>query len=65
MTKASDIEALAECPFCGVPLTIRRSVNPSARCDTDGCWMCERMIAIPLDDPRHVAAWNTRARKEP
>jgi hypothetical protein len=56
----ADEVKLKACPFCGVPLTVRHSVNPSARCDTPGCWMNARMIAVPLDEPRQVAAWNAR-----
>ena len=52
---------LAACPFCGKQMFEQNlGNNPTARCDTKGCWMHERALAIPLDDQRHVAAWNTR-----
>ena len=51
---------LLPCPFCQKPLT----VNPAndAFCQTPRCWMASRLIAIPLDVPDQVEAWNTRAR---
>ncbi len=64
-TESMVTQALKPCPFCGVALTIRNSVNPSARCDTEGCWMNARMIAIPLDDPRQTTAWDTRTAAQP
>lgn len=55
------IERLKPCPFCAQSLFVRRGVNAYGRCETSGCWAEERKIMIPLDDPRQVAAWNTRA----
>ena len=55
-------EGLKPCPFCGEPLHIRSGVNSYGRCETEGCWMSERAITVPLSDPRQVAQWNTRAR---
>lgn len=53
---------LKPCPFCLRPL--KRSsgkFNPMAVCETDGCWMKEKQIAVPCDDPFSVKSWNTRA----
>jgi hypothetical protein len=61
-TPPQEVEELKPCPFCGVPLTIR---HWSGRCNTDGCWMSERRTAVPLDDPKQVAAWNTRTPPPP
>lgn len=55
----SDI--LKSCPFCQKPLTVRAGVNAYGRCDTPSCWMEARKIALPLDDPEQVRAWNRRA----
>lgn len=52
---------LKPCPMCNRPLTVSLGVNPTARCNTPDCWISERRIGIPLDDPKQVAAWNTRA----
>jgi hypothetical protein len=52
---------LADCPFCGAPLTLGGGVNPWGRCDTPECWMNERKLVIPLDEPTQITAWNTRA----
>lgn len=52
--------ALKACPFCGDSLYIRRGANPYGRCETRGCWMHERRVAVPLHDPVQVAAWNNR-----
>ncbi len=54
------VPVIQACPFCGEALNERHSVNPSARCGTEGCWLNARMIGIPLDDPAQVAAFNTR-----
>lgn len=55
-------EDLLPCPMCGCDLFIRRGVNPYGRCDTIGCWTNARAVTVPLDDPKQVAAWNTRAK---
>lgn len=53
--------ALRVCPFCGVaPQSMWRRVNPHAGCATDGCWGA-KLPRVALDDPKQVAAWNTRA----
>lgn len=51
---------LEACPFCGSALAVvwRRS-NPRASCKTPDCWS-GKGIAIALDDPQQVAAWNCR-----
>lgn len=55
-------KALLPCPFCGQPLAYTSGkLNISGRCDTKDCWLHERKIAIPIDDPRQVSAFNTRA----
>jgi hypothetical protein len=67
MTSELTVEQQAElkpCPFCGDDLYITRGVNPSARCETVGCWMHERMIGITVEDPRQVEQWNTRITTE-
>lgn len=51
---------LKGCPFCGAALFIRHSVNSYGRCETPGCWVHERKVTVPLDDPTEVAAWNRR-----
>jgi len=51
---------LSACPFCGKSLLIRAGVNAYGRCESWGCWMNGRNIAVPLDDPAQVIAWNTR-----
>lgn len=56
---------LEPCPFCGVPLTVRPSVNEVGLCDTPGCWMNQRMIGVVLDDPNQVQGWNRRAHLSP
>ena len=53
---------LRACPFCGAALRIRNSVNAYGQCETEGCWMNARKVIVPLDDPRQVSGWNTRAR---
>ena len=53
---------LRACPFCGAALRIRNSVNAYGQCETEGCWMNARKVIVPLDDPRQVSDWNTRAR---
>jgi hypothetical protein len=64
-TKPERVYPVAQCPFCGQSMYVRRGVNPSARCDTEDCWMAERSIAIPLDDPRQLAQWNKRPEAQP
>ena len=51
---------LKPCPFCGSALTISRGHNPMGRCDTPGCWMRDRAIAVPLDDHHQAETWNRR-----
>ena len=53
---------LRACPFCGAALRIRNSVNAYGHCETEGFWMNARKVIVPLDDPRQVSGWNTRAR---
>ncbi|WP_226018468.1 hypothetical protein [Novosphingobium sp. FKTRR1] len=61
MTIEEHTEAtLKPCPFCGSALGIRRSVNPYGRCNTDGCWMHDRKIIVPIDDGMQIEQWNTR-----
>lgn len=55
------MDDLNPCPFCGASLVIRHKVNPLAECLTDGCWLNARQLAIAVDEPAHVAAWNRRA----
>lgn len=52
---------LEVCPFCGEPLFMRGGPNNYGRCETNGCWVNERKATVPVDDPRQVAQWNTRA----
>jgi hypothetical protein len=61
MTATNVSDELKPCPFCGEPLTVGGGCNPYGRCDTENCWMSARRIALPIDDPRQVEAWNTRA----
>lgn len=50
------------CPFCGNGLTYSSGrMNKVGYCDTEDCWLHERKVTVPLDDPRQVAAFNTRA----
>jgi hypothetical protein len=52
---------LRPCPFCDKPLRVgSRKINPHARCVTEDCYGA-KMPVVNLDDPRSVAAWNTRA----
>ncbi len=55
------IVELLPCPFCRKPIRIKHSVNPLGTCETDGCFMAEARIGIPLDDPVQVSRWNRRA----
>lgn len=51
---------LEACPFCGSALAVVwRKSNPRASCKTPDCWG-GKGIAIALDDPQQVAAWNCR-----
>src|SRR5688572_3988981 len=34
------------CPFCGKALSLRGGVNPYGVCDTQGCWMNDRALAV-------------------
>lgn len=52
---------LKSCPFCGNHLSIRAGVNGYGRCDTEGCWIKDRFVVVPLDDERQTTAWNCRA----
>lgn len=52
---------LKPCPFCLKSLRIKSGVNPYGVCETERCWMKERQIAVPCDDPFSSDAWNTRA----
>lgn len=52
---------LKPCPFCRKNLTRYGKFNPYATCETDGCWLSERKIGVPLDAPEIVAQWNTRS----
>src|SRR5882762_4546279 len=56
---------LANCPFCGVPLSIRKAINLFGDCDTAGCWAHERKVSVNLDDPRQVDSWNRRKASPP
>lgn len=57
----SDSGTAVPCPFCGNPLTQKRGkINPYARCETEDCFG-SRCPVVNLDDPRALAAWNTRA----
>lgn len=59
--KPAGLPALRNCPWCDRALSISNlKYNPLARCDTEGCWMHERAIAFPVDDPRQVAGFNRR-----
>ena len=45
-------------PFCRCNLVVSGEI---ARCATLGCWVSSRNVLVPLDVPRQVAEWNTRA----
>lgn len=62
MTKDSD--ALVACPFCGKGLFMRKGRNPYGRCETDDCWLSDRKIMIPLDDPHQVEQFARRPIEE-
>ena len=49
---------LLPCPFCRHNLVVNGEI---ARCATLGCWVSSRNVLVPLDVPRQVAEWNTRA----
>lgn len=54
-------DELLPCPWCAKPLYIKRGkINPTAYCRTEDCFG-RRTSCVNLDDPRDVAAWNTRA----
>lgn len=55
---------LAPCPFCSRSLRIRGGVNSYGQCMTTDCWMEARRIAVPLQDPEQVRAWNSRMKAE-
>ena len=60
-TPSPDDRELLACPFCAKPLYVKRGkINPSARCMTEDCYG-QKMSVVNLDDPRDVAAWNTRS----
>lgn len=59
------IMTLEPCPFCQNPLYVDSTVNPLARCETDGCWMNARQLSFPVDDPAQVKTWNMRAETRP
>jgi hypothetical protein len=61
--EAVELNRLEPCPFCGKPLYVRNSVNPHARCKTEGCFGA-KMPVVNLDVPSDVAAWNTRALRQ-
>jgi len=60
-TTDTEVVELKPCPFCQQPLSVTTRINPTARCDTEGCWVHESKFAIPVDSPLMVARWNTRA----
>ncbi|HEV2746304.1 MAG TPA: hypothetical protein VGW34_03275 [Allosphingosinicella sp.] len=62
----TDEVKLDPCPFCRKPLSVRHpNLNPLGRCETEGCWMEQRRISVPLDDPAQLAQWNTRPTPSP
>lgn len=46
------------CPFCSKPLKVSNS--NLASCPTQGCWMHERRLTVPIDDPIQLTQWNMR-----
>ena len=49
------------CPFCGRDIARHENrANPYAKCETVGCKGAQLPV-LRIDDPRDVAAWNTRA----
>ncbi|KMS59953.1 hypothetical protein V474_07530 [Novosphingobium barchaimii LL02] len=60
--EAVDQHGIAACPFCGNHLTYSSGkFNKVGRCDTQGCWLCERKLTVPVDAPDQIAQFNTRA----
>ena len=53
---------IAPCHFCDTPLSFSSGKhNKVGRCDTEGCWMHDRKMTVPVDDAVQIAQWN-RAR---
>lgn len=56
---------LLPCPFCGCALDAQwNRPNPKARCRTEGC-KGGQLPVLNLDVPEDIAAWNTRAVRDP